>query len=259
MPRAETGPGCVLDSEATIRVRGLMKSFGRVRAVDDLSFEACRGEVLGLLGPNGAGKTTTIQMLLGLTKPNAGKIEILGLDLARRRRAIMARVNFTSAYIALPSNLTVEENLSVFAMLYGVRKPARRIRELLELLEIPETARKPAGALSSGQATRLNLCKALINDPEVLFLDEPTASLDPAIAAKVRRILGRIARDRGMTMIYTSHNMAEVETMCDRVIFLLHGRVAAEGPPAEVVRRAGSRTLEDVFIEMAEAEIRERS
>ena len=234
-----------------IAVEGLAKRFGDVAAVDGISFRVARGEIFGLLGPNGAGKTTTIQLLLGLTTPTAGRIRILGMPMPERRRAILARVNFSSTYVSLPPNLTVWENMNVFARLYGVRDPARRVAELLDLFEVPAIHGKVTGSLSSGQLTRLNLCKAFVNDPEVLFLDEPTASLDPDIADKVRATLRRIQRERGVTMLYTSHNMAEVERMCDRIAFLRRGAIVAEGTPAELARRAPSGSLEDVFIAIA--------
>lgn len=232
-------------------VSGLTKKFGAATAVDDVSFQAGRGEILGLLGPNGAGKTTTLQMLLGLTTPTSGSARILGLDLATQLHAILHRVNFSSAYVNLPFNLSAYENLNVFARLYGVPRPAARIRSLLELFEIPEAADKVTGALSTGQQTRLNLCKAFLNDPEVLFLDEPTASLDPDIADKVRTTLMRLQRERGVTMIYTSHNMHEVEKLCDRVIFLSRGRVVAEGSPQELRDRVNGGSLDEVFIKVA--------
>ncbi len=245
-------------SGAVVEVSGLCKRFGAVTAVDDLSFAVQRGEVFGLLGPNGAGKTTTLQMLLGLTTPSSGAAGILGLDVARQRRQVLQRVNFSSAYIALPSNLTAWENLNVFAKLYGVRDARRRIPALLEELEIPEVAGRVTGALSSGQLTRLNLCKALLNDPEVLFLDEPTASLDPDISEKVRALLRRLQSERGVTIVYTSHNMLEVERLCDRVLFLARGRRVAEGRPEEVRARAQGATLEQVFIDLArDGELRE--
>jgi ABC-2 type transport system ATP-binding protein len=234
-----------------LEVSGLTKRFGDVTAVDAVSFHADRGEILGLLGPNGAGKTTTLQMLLGLTTPTAGSALVLGLDIARERHAILQRVNFSSAYVNLPYNLTAYENLNVFARLYGVRRPAEKIGSLLELFEIPEARDKVTGALSTGQQTRLNLCKAFLNDPEVLFLDEPTASLDPDIADKVRTTLRTLQRERGVTMIYTSHNMPEVERLCDRVVFLSHGRVAASGTPRELRERVDRATLDEVFITIA--------
>ncbi len=237
--------------DAAVEVQRLCKRFGDVVALDSVSFAARRGRTLGLLGPNGAGKTTTLQLLLGLTTPSAGTMRILGLDVATQRRRILARVNFSSAYIALPSNLTVWENLNVFARLYGNPRPRAKIAELLELFEITPLLSRKTGALSAGQITRVNLCKAFLNDPEVLFLDEPTASLDPDIAWKVRETLRGVQRDRGLTMVYTSHNMREVEEMCDWIVFLSRGRVVLEGPPAEVVRRARGASLEEVFLAVA--------
>jgi len=237
--------------QPVLEVEHLTKRFDDVTAVDDLSFSARRGEILGLLGPNGAGKTTTIQLLLGLTSPTSGRIRLLELDLHRHRREILQRVNFSSAYISLPFNLSVRENLDVFARLYGVRDRTRRIAELVELFEIPEVLPAVTGRLSSGQVTRVNLCKAFLNDPEVLFLDEPTASLDPDIAEKVRTALKRVQRERGVTMVYTSHNMREIELVCDRVIFLSHGALVAEGTPREILERADSESLEKVFITIA--------
>ena len=186
-----------MDNGTVISVKGLTKRFGAVTAVDGLDLAVQRGEVFGLLGQNGAGKTTTIQLLLGLTVPDAGDISVLGLPLASRRRDILARVNFSSAYVAMPSNLTVLENLTVFAMLYGVRKPRQRILGLLELLEIPETARRVCGGLSSGQLTRANLCKALINDPELLFLDAAGALLRAVEAPRQPETLDRLYASPG--------------------------------------------------------------
>ena len=219
--------------------------------MDGLSFTVARGEIFGLLGPNGAGKTTTIQLLLGLTTPTAGEIRVLGLPLLENRREILQRCNFSSAYVSLPSNLTVRENLEVFARLYGVPDRRRRIAEVLELFEISDTLKRLTGALSSGQATRLNLCKAFLNDPEVLFLDEPTASLDPDIAEKVRVTLQRIQRERSVTMLYTSHNMREVEILCDRVLFLSRGKIVLQGDPKTLTREHGAATLDDLFVAVA--------
>jgi len=240
-----------LTPERVIEVERLTKRFGEVTAVDDLSFSARRGEILGLLGPNGAGKTTTIQLLLGLTTPTTGAIRLFGLPLREHRRQILQRVNFSSAYISLPFNLSVRENLDVFGRLYGVRNRRHRIAELLELFEIPEVVDSVTGKLSSGQVTRVNLCKAFLNDPEILFLDEPTASLDPDIAEKVRAALKSVQRERGVTMVYTSHSMREIELVCDRVIFLSHGKLVAQGTPREILERADSESLERVFITIA--------
>ena len=234
-----------------IRAENLTKEFGQVKAVQGISFAAARGETLGLLGPNGAGKTTTIQLLLGLVSPTAGIVRIMGLDIRKHRLKILERVNFSSAEVRMPSNLTALENLTVFARLYGIRNSREKIAGLLDLFEIPQVLKRKTGALSLGQATRLNLCKAFLNDPEVLFLDEPTSSLDPDIADKVRRTLARIQEERGLTILYTSHNMAEVERMCDRVIFLKEGRIVTQGTPAQVAAQTSSTSLEEVFLAVA--------
>ena len=238
-------------SDQIIKIEKLTKNFGEITAVSELGFSVTKGETVGLLGPNGAGKTTTIQMLLGLTKPTSGDIRIFNLNLQDSRRKILQRINFASAYISLPSNLTVYENLNVFGKLYGIPTPRRKISNLLDLLEIPQVINQVTGALSSGQLTRLNLCKAFLNDPEILLLDEPTASLDPDIAEKVRLTLQNVQQEHGVTMLYTSHNMREVELMCDRVIFLSRGNIVAEGTPQEIVDNCQTKSLEEVFISLA--------
>jgi ABC-2 type transport system ATP-binding protein len=247
---AETPMHASTDSPILV-AEGLSKRFGDVVAVDALSFHLYKGDVLGLLGPNGAGKTTVIQLLLGILTPTSGSARLFGLEVRRHRRAILQRVNFSSTYVSLPTNLTVRENLTVFARLYGLRKPQRKIRTLLELFDIAPFSKRLTGALSSGQLTRLHLCKALLNDPDVLFLDEPTASLDPDIAVRVRQTLRRLQQARAMTMIYTSHNMQEIEIMCDRLMFLSRGRLVMQGSTQEVLRRARHASLEDVFISLA--------
>jgi ABC-2 type transport system ATP-binding protein len=204
-----------------------------------------------LLGANGAGKTTTIQVLLGLTTPTSGTVRVFGQDMEANRVEILQRCNFSSAYTALPSNLKVRENMRVFSKLYGVRDASAKTKELLELFEIAHLKDQITGRLSSGESTRVNLCKSLLNDPELLMLDEPTASLDPNIADKVRKLLRRIQRERNITMIYTSHNMRDVEEVCDRVLFLNKGRVIAEGTPQEIVKQFNQKSLEDVFINVA--------
>jgi len=241
-------------SSEVIRVHGLGKSFGRIRAVDDISFTIPRGQILGLLGPNGAGKSTTLHLLLGLTRPSRGSIFIFGQDLEKNRRGILSRVNFSSAYTSLPTNLSVWENLITFARLYSIPRPQTRIEELLELFEIPRTLHAVTGSLSSGQLTRLNLCKAFLNDPEVLFLDEPTASLDPNIARKVRRTLLQVQQEKEVTMITTSHNMHEVQRMCERVIFMSQGRIVSDGSPENIVTNTRTQSLEELFISLADAE-----
>ena len=234
-----------------IRVAHVTKRYGAAQVVHDLSFTVAAGEIVGFLGPNGAGKTTTIAMLLGLLLPTAGRIEVLGLPMPAERQRILARVNFTSPYVALPGNLTVDENLKVFAHLYNVRGAGERIDALLERFGLASLRRRPTGRLSSGEGTRLGLVKALLNDPEVLMMDEPTASLDPDSADRVRDRLREIRRERGMTIFYTSHNMQEVERLSDRILFLHEGRLIADGPPADVLRAFARETLEEMFLDVA--------
>ena len=239
-----------------VEVKNLTKTFDDFTAVNDISFSIPVREIIGLLGPNGAGKTTTIQMILGLITPSAGSIRIFGHELASHRDEILQRTNFTSPYVAFPYRLTVLENLKVFARMYGVAQPRRRIDELLEMFGITKLRDKPIARLSSGENTRVGLCKALMNDPELLLLDEPTAYLDPEIAADVKTILLRAQRERGMTILYTSHNMVEVEVMCSRLIFLHHGRVIADGSPISVTQailkeERSEPALEEVFLRIA--------
>lgn len=229
----------------------LTKRFGNTVVVDDVSFSVPAGAIVGFLGPNGAGKTTTIGMLLGLLRPTRGRVAILGLPMPQARQAILARVNFTSPYVSLPGNLTVGENLAVFSRLYSVRKPRAALEHLLERMGLPGMWERRTGQLSSGEGTRFGLVKALLNDPEVLFLDEPTASLDPDGADRVRETLRAIRDERGMTIFYTSHNMQEVERLSDRILFLHRGRIIADGPPGEVLRQFDRRTLEEMFLELA--------
>jgi ABC-2 type transport system ATP-binding protein len=240
-----------LSEQPVIAVTQLTKRFDGVAAVNNLSFTVMPGQIFGLLGPNGAGKTTTIQLLLGLITPTSGHACLFGLDVRRHRRAVLQRVNFSSAYVSLPTNLTVWENLYVFARLYGLRKPQKKIATLLELFEMPHVTTTVTGALSSGQLTRLHLCKAFINDPDILFLDEPTASLDPDIAVKVRTTLRHMQRERGVTIVYTSHNMREIEHMCDEVLFLARGQAITQGAPQDVIARTHTASLEEVFITIA--------
>lgn len=234
-----------------VAARSLTKVFDGITAVDSISFDIRKGEILGLIGPNGAGKSTTLQMLLGLTTPTSGEISIFGLDLKKNREEILGRVNFSSSYISLPFSLTVWENLKVFASLYGVKKPAGRIMELLREFEIERFRDAPVRRLSSGQITRVCLCKALINSPEILFLDEPTASLDPDMADKTRRLLKKINKEEGLSILYTSHNMAEMEEMCDRVIFMDRGKIIASGRPEDIKTEFKEESLEKVFLKVA--------
>jgi ABC-2 type transport system ATP-binding protein len=234
-----------------LEVRDLTREFDGVTVLDKFSFNLKKGEVLGLLGANGAGKTTAMNMLLGLTTPSSGSIHVFGLDLVKHRIPALRRMNFSSAYTALPGNLYVWQNLTVFARIYGVPNPKKKIDELLELFEIADLRKRVTGQLSAGESTRLNLCKALLNDPDLLLLDEPTASLDPDIADKVRKTIRRVQAERGISILYTSHNMKDIEEVCDRVIFLHKGKVVAEGTAAEIVARSEQASLEDVFIKIA--------
>ena len=234
-----------------IRVAGLTKRYGTVTAVDGLSFRLGAGETLGLLGGNGAGKTTTISMLLGLLIPTAGSIEVLGCDMARQRFAALARMNFSSPYVALPGRLTVAENLRVYGHLYGVPKLERRIGELAAELELGPFLHRPASALSAGQKTRVALAKALINRPEVLLLDEPTASLDPDTGDWVRSWLERYRATSQCSILLASHNMAEVERLCSTVLMLKQGRVVDQGAPADLLTRYDRNDLEAVFLDIA--------
>jgi len=234
-----------------VEVRNLTKRFGDFTAVDGVSLDIYPGEIVGLLGPNGAGKTTTIQMLLGLIRPTAGSIKMFGLELARHRETILGQINFSSTYVSLPYSLTVEENLRVVARLYGLSDVERRINEVVKKLEMEEFRTKLTRRLSSGQSSRLVLAKAILTEPKVLFLDEPTASLDPDIAHKTRSFLKEFRRSAGLSMLYTSHNMREMEEMSDRIIFLQRGKIVAQGTAQEIVEQFGQSDLEEVFLKIA--------
>jgi ABC-2 type transport system ATP-binding protein len=236
-----------------VEVENLSKAFGDFRAVDDVSFGIERGEIIGMLGPNGAGKTTTIHMILGLITPTSGRISIFGKSMATHRGEILERMNFTSPYVAFPWRLTVLENLKVFARIYNLKKPRERIDQLLEQFGITKLRDKAVARLSSGENTRVGLCKAFMNDPELLLLDEPTAYLDPEVAWQVKNALLEAQREKGTTILYTSHNMAEVERMCKRIVFLHHGKVIAVGSPIEITQalleeEREEPALEEVFL-----------
>ena len=239
-----------------VHVENLTKRFDNFTAVDGVSFGIERGEILGMLGPNGAGKTTTIQMILGLITPTAGEVRIFGMSMATHRAEILQRMNFTSPYVAFPFRMTVQENLNVFARLYGIKNARRKIDEMLERFDITKLRDKTIARLSSGENTRVGLAKAMLNDPELLLLDEPTAYLDPQIASQVKQALLEANRDRGMTILYTSHNMAEVEQLCSRIVFLNHGSVIAIGTPIEITHailkeERDEPALEEVFLRVA--------
>jgi ABC-2 type transport system ATP-binding protein len=238
-------------SPTVLQIRDLTKRFNDVVAVDGLSFSIAHAEIVGILGANGAGKTTTLQMILGLIRPTSGRIEIFGRDHEQHRIEILRRMNFSSVGVNLPMNLTVSENLWIFAKLYGVKDAWRRLDGLLNLMEIHHLRHAITGGLSSGEISRVNLCKALLNRPELLLLDEPTASLDPDIADKVRKILRRVQQEDGVAILYTSHNMRDIEEICDRVLFLHDGHLRAEGTPAQVIEEFRTHNLEEVFIRIA--------
>ena len=222
---------------AVLEIDRLTKNYGAFRAVDAVSFSLERGRVVGLLGPNGAGKTTTIQMLVGITLPDGGSIRYFGLDLHRHREACLQRINFSSSYNMLQNRITVWENLIVFARLYRVREPEHKIREMGDYFGIGHLMAQRFMTLSAGQKTRVNLVKALLNDPEIILMDEPTASLDPDIADRTLSLIETLRESRHLSIVYTSHQMDEVTRICDEVIFLDRGRIVAQDTPAGLTRR----------------------
>ena len=237
--------------QPALEVRDLTKSFGPVRAVDGISFSVPAGATVALLGGNGAGKTTTISMLLGLLLPTSGEVRALGHDLVKDRYAVLHRMNFSSPYVELPHRLTVGQNLTVYAELYGIANAKGRVAELAGRLHIAELMDRPAGKLSAGQKTRVALAKALVNHPDLLLLDEPTASLDPDTGDWVRRYLEEYRDETGATILLASHNMAEVERLCDSVLMLRAGKIVDQGSPNDLLSKYGRRTMEDVFLDIA--------
>lgn len=219
-----------------IEVKNLIKKFGEFTAVNDISFDVKEGEILGFLGPNGAGKTTTIQMLLGVLTPTSGEINYFGKNLLTHREETLELVNFSTTYTNLPWSLSVWENLTFISYLYNIKNRKQRVNELIELFKLKELAKKTMGQLSAGQQTRVNLAKAFINKPKILLLDEPTASLDPDIASYIRNIIIEEQKTNKMTVLWTSHNMREVEEMCSRVIFINKGNMVANDTPEKLAR-----------------------
>jgi ABC-2 type transport system ATP-binding protein len=242
---------------AAVDVAHLTKQYKTARAVDDISFRIGRGSITGLLGGNGAGKTTTIAMIMGLVLPTAGRIEVLGHRMPDEGAAVLGRMNFESPYVDMPMRLTVRQNLSIFGRLYAVDNLKARIAELAADLDLTDFLDRASGKLSAGQKTRVALAKALINDPELLLLDEPTASLDPDTADWVRSHLERYRRRRNATILLASHNMLEVERLCDRVIIMKRGRIEDDDTPAQIMARYNRTTLEDVFLDVARGRNRE--
>jgi ABC-2 type transport system ATP-binding protein len=249
--RADAGVDAgVPDTSVPAAVRDLTKSYGTIVAVDHISFTLTQGTTVALLGGNGAGKTTTIAMLLGLVMPTSGEVRVFGADVSRNRGAVAQRLNFQSPYVDLPARLTVKQNLTVYAGLYGIANVAERVAYIAEDLQIKPLLDRPTGKLSAGQKTRVGLAKALLNAPELLLLDEPTASLDPDTADWIRRKLREYADTRGATLLLASHNMAEVERLADRVILLHQGRIIEDETPAALIAAYGRGTLEEVFLDV---------
>tara|TARA_Y100000590_G_scaffold244602_1_gene274877 strand:- start:256 stop:993 length:738 start_codon:yes stop_codon:yes gene_type:complete len=234
----------------SIIVENLSKNYSNKEAVKKINFEIDENEILGLLGPNGCGKTTTIAMMLGLLKPTSGRVLINGVDIDKNRISLLHKMNFISPYIELPKKLTVKENLIVYGNLYGISKIKNRIEYLSEKLRLGEFLNKQTGELSSGQKNRVSLAKALINDPSILFLDEPTASLDPETGNYVRSFIEKISEEKNMSILLASHNMDEVKRLCKNVLMMKDGRIIDTGSPNELIKKHGKTNLEEVFLKL---------
>jgi ABC-2 type transport system ATP-binding protein len=234
-----------------IEVKNLSKNYDSFLAVDDISFDIQEGEIVGLLGPNGAGKTTTINMILGILEPTSGKINIFGKNLKEHKTEILEKINFAAVYAHLPPNLTVSQNLKVFGHLYGVKNLKDKIKQLLKEFDLEKFKDHKAGVLSSGELSRLNLAKAIINEPSLILLDEPTASLDPSISEQMREIIKDYVAKTKTSVLWTSHNMREIEEVCDKVMFLSHGKIILTGNPKTLAKEHGKKDLEELFITVA--------
>ena len=239
-----------------LSVKTIRKRYGRIVAVDGVSFDVLEKEIVGLLGPNGAGKTTVINTILGVLKPDDGSVHIDGLDVTIQRSRVLERSNFAAVYAPLPGNLTVAQNMRVFGMLYGVSHLAEKIEDLLKRFDIDRFRNTRCGVLSSGEQTRVGLAKAMLNNPRLLLLDEPTASLDPAVAKDVRAQIRAYASQSGGGVLLTSHNMTEVEEICDRVLFISHGKILLGGNPKTLPLAHGKKSLEDLFVAVAREPLR---
>jgi ABC-2 type transport system ATP-binding protein len=239
------------NSVPAIEVDRLVKVYKTTRAVAGIDFALAPGSITALLGGNGAGKTTTIAMIMGLITPTSGSVRVFGAEMPRQRYRVLQRMNFESPYMDMPMRLTVRQNLKVFGMIYAVPDLAERIGEIAADLDLVDLLDRPTGKLSAGQKTRVSLAKALLNRPDILLLDEPTASLDPDTADWVRGRLERYRAEHGATVLLASHNMAEVERLCERVIIMKKGRIEDDAPPATLLARYGRRTLEEVFLDVA--------
>ncbi len=242
---------------AAIAVTQLSKLYKQTRAVDDISFSITRGSITGLLGGNGAGKTTTIAMIMGLVSPTSGHIEVLGHPMPDHSADVLGRMNFESPYVDMPARLTVRQNLTIFGRLYSVASLEARIARLASDLDLGDFLDRPNGKLSAGQKTRVALAKALINQPELLLLDEPTASLDPDTADWIRQHLATYRKENGATILLASHNMLEVERLCDRVIIMKRGRIEDDDSPEAIMARYNRSTMEEVFLDVARGRVQE--
>jgi len=250
-------PAAAPESAAAIDVAHLIKLYKTNRAVDDVSFRIARGSITGLLGGNGAGKTTTIAMIMGLVLPTSGRVQVLGHAMPEQSAEVLGRMNFESPYVDMPMRLTVRQNLTIFGRLYAVKELGNRIRELASDLDLNDFLDRPNGKLSAGQKTRVALAKALINQPELLLLDEPTASLDPDTADWVREHLETYRKQHEATILLASHNMFEVERLCDRVIILKRGRIEEDDSPDGIMARYSRANLEEVFLDVARGRVHE--
>ncbi len=236
--------------QKSVIVENLSKSYFKKEAVREISFAINENEILGLLGPNGCGKTTTIAMMLGLLKPSSGRVVIHGLDIEKNRISLLHKMNFISPYIELPKKLSVKENLIVYGKLYGVKFISERIEYLSKKLRLEEFINKKTGELSSGQKNRVSLAKALINEPTILFLDEPTASLDPETGDFVRSFIEKISKEKKMSILLASHNMDEVKRLCKNVLMMNNGVIIDKGTPDDLIKKHGKRNLEEVFLKL---------
>lgn len=234
-----------------LQTESLTKRFSKILAVDHLSFSLEKGSITALLGGNGAGKTTTLSMLLGLLEPSSGSIRLFGQDFIRDRFSVLGRMNFSSPYVDLPQRLTVRENLLVYAKMYGVPRPRERVAEVASSFRMEELLDRRMRKLSSGQKTRASLAKAMINEPEFLLLDEPTASLDPDTTAWIRDLLGQYRKERGTTILFASHDMREVELLCDEALLMRKGKLVVKGSPNSLLEKFERDTLEEVFLQVS--------
>ena len=237
-------------NKEVIEINNLSKQFKNILAVNNINFKINKGKIIGLLGPNGCGKSTTIGMMLGLIKPTSGKVIINGQNIENKRTNLLEKMNFISPYVELPKKLTVEENLKVYGRLYGVKNLKDKISDLMQKLNLTEFRTRPTGELSSGQKNRVSLAKALINDPEILLLDEPTASLDPDVGDYIRGFIEDYASNKGATILLASHNMNEVERLCYEVLMMKNGKIIDKGKCDDLINKHGRKNLEEVFLKL---------